>query len=85
MTARSTESAIGALETEQMDNEILQERKMTVSMTNLNAHTEDELQQMLAALLSQARDEVLNDAEVQAFQQISLEIQRRQQFSDAAA
>jgi hypothetical protein len=68
-----------------MSNETLQERKMTDSMTNLNAHTEEQLQQMLAALLSQARDEVLNEAEVQAFQHISQEIQRRSLLSDASA
>ena len=58
---------------------------MTHSMTNLNGRTEKELQQMLGALLSQARGEVLNDAEVQAFRQIDQEIQRRRPLSDTAA
>jgi len=58
---------------------------MTHSMTNLNARTEKELQQMLAALLSQARGEVLNDAEVQAFWQIDQEIKYRRPLSDTAA
>jgi len=53
-----------------MGSGTLQESEMTHSMTNLNARTEKELQQMLAALLSQARGEVLNDGEVQAFRQI---------------
>jgi hypothetical protein len=63
----------------------LQESEMTHSMTNLNGRTEKELQQMLGALLSQARGEVLNDAEVQAFRQIDQEIQRRRPLSDTAA
>jgi len=68
-----------------MGRETLQESEMTHSMTNLNGRTEKELQQMLGALLSQARGEVLNDAEVQAFRQIDQEIQRRRPLSDTAA
>ena len=68
-----------------MGSGTLQESEMTHSMTNLNARTEKELQQMLAALLSQARGEVLNDAEVQAFWQIDQEIKYRRPLSDTAA
>jgi hypothetical protein len=68
-----------------MGSGTLQESEMTHSMTNLNARTEKELQQMLAALLSQARGEVLNDAEVQAFCQIDQEIKYRRPLSDTAA
>ena len=63
--------------TEQMDSGTLQESEMTHSMTYLNACTERELHQKLATLLSQARGEVLNDAEVQEFWEVHEEIQRR--------
>jgi hypothetical protein len=55
------------------------------SMRHLNACTEEELLGMLAAVLSQARGEVLNDAEVQEFWQIYQEIQRRRPLSRTAA
>jgi hypothetical protein len=51
--------------------------KMTNPMTDLDAYTDEELQQALARVLAQARGEVLNDAEVQKFWQIYQEIQRR--------
>ena len=51
--------------------------KMTNPMTDLDAYTDEELQQALARLLAQARGEVLNDAEVQKFWQLYQEIQRR--------
>jgi hypothetical protein len=50
---------------------------MTLSITELNASTEEELQQALAGLLAHAQDEVLNDTEVQEFWRINQEIQRR--------
>jgi hypothetical protein len=46
-------------------------------MTDLDAYTDEELQQALARVLAQARGEVLNDAEVQKFWQLYQEIQRR--------
>ena len=42
---------------------------MTNPMTELDAYTDEELQQALARVLAQARGEVLNDAEVQKFWQ----------------
>src|SRR5260370_42355882 len=71
--------------TEQIGSGTLQEREMTNSMTDLNARTEDELQQMLAALLCQAQGQTLNDAEVQEFWQVYQEIQRRRPLTGAAA
>jgi hypothetical protein len=50
---------------------------MTLSVTELNASTEEELQQALAGLLAHAQEEVLNDTEVQEFWRINQEIQRR--------
>jgi len=50
---------------------------MTHSTRELSACTEEELQQALAGLLAHARGLVLNDTEVQAFWQVSQEIQRR--------
>jgi lipopolysaccharide biosynthesis protein len=50
---------------------------MTNAMTNLDAYTDEELEQALARVLVQARREVLNDAEVQKFWQLYAEIQRR--------
>ena len=58
---------------------------MTPSITELDASTEEELQQALAGLLAHAREEVLNDTEVQPFWRISQEIQRRCSRSGAAA
>jgi len=50
---------------------------MMLPVTELNACTEEELQQVLAAFLTHAREESLNDAEVQEFWQVYEEIQRR--------
>jgi len=55
---------------------------MTNPMTDLDAYTDEELQQALAQVLAQARGEVLNDAEMQKFWQLLpgssyKEIQRR--------
>jgi hypothetical protein len=41
--------------------------EMTSSMTNLEACTDEELEQKLARVLAYASGEVLNDAEVQEF------------------
>ena len=57
---------------------------MTNPMTDLDAYTDEELQQALARLLAQARGEVLNDAEVQKFWQLYQEIQRRALAATAA-
>ena len=51
--------------------------KMTNPMTDLDAYTDEELQQGLARVLTQAQGEVLNDAAVQKFWQLYQEIQRR--------
>ena len=51
--------------------------EMTSSMTNLQACTDEELEQKLARVLAYASREVLNDAEVQEFYQLYEEIQRR--------
>ena len=58
---------------------------MTPSITELDASTEEELHQALAGLLSRAREEVLNETEVQEFWRISHEIQRRCSRPAAAA
>jgi len=50
---------------------------MTDPMTDLEACTDEELEQGLARVLAHAQAEVLNDAEVQKFWQIYEEIQRR--------
>jgi hypothetical protein len=50
---------------------------MTKPTTDLDAYTDEELEQALAGMLAQARGEVLNDAEVQKFWQLCEEIQRR--------
>jgi len=50
---------------------------MTNPMTDLDAYTDQELEQALARVLAQARGEVLNDAEVKKFWQLYEEIQRR--------
>lgn len=50
---------------------------MTNPMTDLDAYTDEELEQGLVRVLAHARGEVLNDAEVQKFWQIHKEIQRR--------
>lgn len=58
---------------------------MTNPMTNLEAYRDEELEQALARVLAQAREETLNDAEVQQFQQLYQEIQRRRAPSAPAA
>ena len=58
---------------------------MTLSITELDSFTEEELHQVLAGLLSRAQEEVLNDNEVQEFWRISQEIQRRCSHSGVAA
>jgi hypothetical protein len=54
-------------------------------MTDLDTYTFEELQQELARLLTHAREEVLNDAEVHRFWQINEEILRRRATSGNAA
>jgi hypothetical protein len=51
--------------------------KTVDSMKELNACTEEELEQVLAGLLVQAGKVLLNDTEVEEFWQVHLEIQRR--------
>ena len=58
---------------------------MTLSITELDTSTEEELQQALAGFLAHAREEVLSDAEVQEFWRIYQEIQRRCSRSGTAA
>ena len=55
--------------------------KMTNPITDLDAYTDEELEQALARVLAHARGEVLNDAEVQKFWQLCKEIQRRRALS----
>jgi hypothetical protein len=50
---------------------------MTDPMTDLEACTDEELEQGWVRALAHAQGEVLNDAEVQKFWQIYEEIQRR--------
>ena len=50
---------------------------MTNPMTNLEACTDEELEQALARVLAHAQGEVLNDADVQKFYQLYEEIQGR--------
>jgi predicted Zn-dependent protease len=54
-------------------------------MTHLDAYTDEELEQELALVLAHARGEVLNDAEVQRFQQLNEQILRRRAASRNAA
>jgi len=58
---------------------------MTNPMTNLEACTDEELEQELARMLAYASGEVLNDAEVQKFYELHEEIQRRRAPSGTAA
>ena len=58
---------------------------MTDPMTNLDAFTDEELDQALAGVLAHARGEVLNDAEVQKFWRLHEEILRRRSASGNAA
>jgi hypothetical protein len=50
---------------------------MTNPSTDLDACTDEQLEQALARVLAHAREEVLNNAEVQKFWQLYKEIQRR--------
>ena len=59
--------------------------QMTNPMTDLDAYTDEELQQELARVLAHARGEVLNDAEVQRFWQLNEQILRRRAESGNAA
>jgi hypothetical protein len=58
---------------------------MTPSISEPDASTEEELRQALAGLLAHAREEVLNETEVQEFWRICKEIDRRCSHSRAAA
>ena len=58
---------------------------MTNPMTDLDAYTDEELEQELARVLAQARGEVLNDAEVHKFWQLNEQILRRRAASGNAA
>jgi hypothetical protein len=58
--------------------------EMTGSMTNLEAYTDEELEQKLARVLVYASGEVLNDAEVQEFHLLYEEILRRALAATAA-
>jgi len=53
--------------------------------TDLDAYTDEELEQALARVLALARGEVLNDAEVQKFWQLHREILRRRAPAGTAA
>jgi hypothetical protein len=59
--------------------------KMTNSMTNLEACTDEELEQKLARVLAYVSGEVLNDAEVYEFWQLYQEIQKRSALRRTAA
>lgn len=58
---------------------------MTNPIIDLDAYTDEELEQALVRVLMHARGEVLNDAEVQKFWHIHKEIQRRRAHSGTAA
>ena len=58
---------------------------MTNPMTDLEAYTDEELEQEMARVLAHARGEVLNDAELRKFWQLYAEIQRRRALPVAAA
>jgi hypothetical protein len=49
---------------------------MTNPMTDIDAYTDEELEQELARVLAHARGEVLNEAEVQRFWQLNEQILR---------
>jgi hypothetical protein len=57
---------------------------MTNPITDLDAYTDEEREQALARVLSQAQGEVPNDAKVQKFWQFPKEIQRRALAVNAA-
>ena len=61
------------------------ESEIMLSLTELNACTDKELQQVLATFLTHAREETLNDTEVQDLWQVHEEIQRRCSRSGIAA
>jgi len=54
-------------------------------MTDLDAYTDEELEQALAHVLAQARGEVLDDAEVRKFWKLNEETLRRRAPSGTAA
>jgi hypothetical protein len=54
-------------------------------MTELDAYTDEQLEQELARVLEHARGGVLNDAEVRKFWQLHEEILRRRSASGNAA
>ena len=58
---------------------------MTNPMTDLEAYTDEELEQEMARVLAHARGEVLNDAELRKFWQLYAEIQRRRALPVTAA
>ena len=58
---------------------------MTNPMTDIDAYTDEELEQELARVLAHARGEVLNEAEVQRFWQLKEQILRRRAASGNAA
>ncbi|MGC1449163.1 MAG: hypothetical protein WA830_03920 [Candidatus Sulfotelmatobacter sp.] len=62
---------------EQQPARPMQESEMTRSITELDVCTNEQLEQVLAGLLTQARGQVLSDAEVQEFWRVYQEIQRR--------
>jgi hypothetical protein len=51
--------------------------KMTNPSKDLEAYTDEELEQEMARVVAHAHGEVLNDAELQKFWQLHTEIQRR--------
>jgi hypothetical protein len=57
---------------------------MTDLMKDLDAYTDEELEQALARVVAHARGEALNDAEVQKFWQLRQEILRRRPPGTAA-
>ena len=59
--------------------------KMTNPSKDLEAYTDEELEQEMARVVAHARGEVLNDAEVQKFWQLHTEIQRRRAPPGTAA
>jgi len=63
----------------------LRGEKMTNPVTDLDAYTDEELEEELARVLAHARGEVLNDAEVQKFWQLHHEILRRRAPPGTAA
>jgi hypothetical protein len=58
---------------------------MTNPMTDIDAYTDEELEQELARVLAHARGEVLNEAEVQRFWQLNEQILRLRAASGNAA